>query len=67
MLGEAATTEITRSKDAQGFHENKVAAHKGGKIAGDARKKLEKESGKKVVSKENYLVEPEGRKRVKGK
>src|SRR3990172_3720392 len=63
MLGEAATTEITKSKDAQGFHENKVAAHKGGKIAGDARKKLEKESGKKVVSKENYLATPQKKKK----
>ncbi|MBI5198137.1 MAG: Bro-N domain-containing protein [Nitrospirae bacterium] len=67
MLGEAATTEITRSKDAQGFHENKVTARKGGKIAGDARKELEKESGKKVVSAENFLTEPESRKKLKGK
>ena len=67
MLGEAATTEITKSKDAKGFHENKVAAHKGGKIAGDARKKLEKESGKKVVSKENYLVTPQKKKKLEGK
>jgi len=64
MLGEAATTEITKSKDAQGFHENKVAAHKGGRIAGDARKKLEKESGKKVISKENYLVTPQKKKKL---
>ena len=55
MLGEASTTEIARNKDAQGFGENKVAAHKGGKIAGDARKKLEIESGKKVSTKQNYL------------
>ncbi|MDO8445423.1 MAG: Bro-N domain-containing protein [Deltaproteobacteria bacterium] len=67
MLGEAATTEITKSKDAQGFHENKVAAHKGGHIAGDARKKLEKESGKKVVSKENYLITPQKKKKLEGK
>lgn len=67
MLGEAATTEITKSKDAKGFHENKVAAHKGGRIAGDARKKLEKESGKKVVSKENYLVTPQKKKKLEGK
>ncbi len=64
MLGEAATTEITRKQDAQGFGENKVAACKGGKIAGDARKKLEQETGEKVVSPENYLTEPESRKRL---
>lgn len=55
MLGEAATTEITQKKDAQGFHQNREAAQKGGKIAGDARKKLEVESGEPVVSHENYL------------
>src|SRR3989339_1300837 len=37
MLGEAATTEITRNADAQGFDKAKEAAHKGGRIAGDAR------------------------------
>ena len=55
MLGEASTTEICRAKDIRGFCENKVAAHKGGKIAGDARKKLEIESGKRVSKKQNYL------------
>jgi hypothetical protein len=55
MLGEASTTEITKKTDAKGFVENKTAAKKGGKIAGDAREALEKETGKKVVSKENYL------------
>ncbi len=64
MLGEAATTEIARKKDAQGFPENRVAAHKGGRIAGEAREKLEIETGKKVVSQENYLTEPESRKRL---
>jgi len=55
MLGEAATTEITRTQDAQGFNENRRSAHKGGKIAGDARNELERETGKSVVSRENYL------------
>jgi hypothetical protein len=55
MLGEAATTEIAQTKDVQGFQQNKDAAKKGGKISGDARKKLELESGKPVVTSENYL------------
>ena len=55
MLGEAATTEIARNKDAQGYHENKKIAKEGGQVAGKARKDLEKRSGKKVVSRENYL------------
>ncbi len=63
MLGEAATTEIARKQDAKGFPENKVAARKGGKIAGDAREKLEIETGEKVATQENYLTEPESLKR----
>ncbi len=55
MLGEAATKEIAVNRDAQGFDENKRAAKTGGKIAGDARAELEKESGKPVISQENYL------------
>jgi hypothetical protein len=64
MLGEASTTEITRSQDAQGFDENRTAAGKGGKIAGEAREKLELESGRKVVSADNYLDAPEKQKRL---
>jgi len=67
MLGEAATTEITRVDDAKGFHESKQAARKGGGVAGKARKDLEKKTGKKVVTKENYLSEPESRERLERK
>jgi len=63
MLGEASTTEITKKADAKGFIENKTAAKKGGKIAGDAREALEKETGKKIVSKENYMQLTEKKKR----
>lgn len=55
MLGEAATKQIAVNKDAQGFEENKSAAKIGGRIAGDARYQLERESGEEVISKENYL------------
>ena len=67
MLGEVATTEIARKRDARWFSENKVAATKGGRIAGEAREKLEIETGGKVVTPENYLTEPESRKRLKGR
>lgn len=63
MLGEASTTEISKNTDAIGFSENKSAAQKGGKIAGDARIALEKVSGKKVVTNENYLQLSENKKR----
>lgn len=55
MLGEASTKEIAVNRNAQDFDENKTAAAIGGKIAGDARRQLEQESGRPVVSKENYL------------
>ena len=55
MLGEASTTEIARKKDALGFPENKKAAVEGGTIAGNARKQLEKKSGAKVSTRENYM------------
>ena len=67
MLGEAATTEIARKQDARGFGENKVAARKGGRISGQAREKLEEETGESVVTPENYLLEPENRKRLSSK
>jgi prophage antirepressor-like protein len=57
MLGEAATTEIARNKDAQGFTENQLAARDGGTVAGDARRQLEIKSGKKVVTANNYLTD----------
>jgi len=56
MLGEAATTEIARNKDAQGFNKNKDAAYEGGTIAGTARRQLEAKSGKRVVTRQNYLT-----------
>ena len=62
MLGEAATTEIARNKDAQGFSPNEQAALEGGTVAGNARKELERKSGKKVVTKANYKRLTEKRK-----
>lgn len=55
MLGEAATTEITKTEHPAGFVENKKIAKRGGGVAGIARRKMEKEIGKKIVSKDNYL------------
>lgn len=67
MLGEASTTEIARNKDAQGYAENRNAAVAGGAVAGRARRDLEKKSGKRIASKENYKQLPEAvaRKRIK--
>jgi len=64
MLGEASTTEITRSRDSKGFDENLASAQDGGKIAGNARNELEKKSGRKVTSKQNYLEKPQNKKLI---
>ena len=55
MLGEASTTKVTRAKNVKGFIESKAAARIGGKISGNALKELEKESGEKVITSDNYL------------
>ena len=65
MLGEASTTKIARNKDVLGFVENKVVAKEGGRVAGVARKELEKRSGERVVTSENYLKDMESAKRKK--
>ena len=63
MLGEKVTTEITKHKDDHKFEELSKSAREGGGVAGRARKDAEKKIGRKVVSNENYLTEPEREKR----
>jgi DNA-damage-inducible protein D len=65
MLGEAATTEIARNKDTQGFTPNQRAAREGGTVAGNARRELEQRSGRKVVTGENYLSLTQSAKKAK--
>lgn len=55
MLGERVTTEISKTEKPKGMTENKKVAKRGGTVAGNARKETEKELGKSVISKENYL------------
>jgi len=61
MLGEASTTLIATSRDAQGFEENQDAAKLGGSVAGSALKDLERKSGKKVVSPVNFKTLPQSK------
>jgi len=65
MLGEASTSEIAKNKNAIGFVENHKAAKAGGNVAGNARKELEKQSGKKIVSKQNFKELTESTKKKK--
>ena len=64
MLSERATTEIHKVEDSKGVPKLKQDASRGGKIAGIARKELEKELGKSVVSEKNYLIEKESKKLI---
>lgn len=53
MLAEASTTEISKKVEPKSFEENRKIAKQGGSIAGSARRKIEKRTGKKVVTKLN--------------
>lgn len=65
MLGERSSTEIHRTEDSQGLKKLKSDAQAGGKIAGNARKALEKRLKRPIVSAHNYLKEPESIKKIK--
>jgi DNA-damage-inducible protein D len=66
MLGEATTTEITQKRNSLRFDKLKKDAKDGGKVAGRTRKDIEKQTGKKIVSKKNFL-DLENRERIKRK
>ena len=63
-LAELSTRQIAESFVATGLEENKVAGRRGGRIAKTARLELEEQTGKKVVSGENYLP-PSKQKQIK--
>lgn len=50
MLAEATTTEISKEQNPETFNDSKRIAKKGGTIAGNTRKEIEKETGKKIVT-----------------
>lgn len=52
ILAEASTTEISKAQNPQGFRQSAEVARKGGKIAGDARLKLEQQIGHSIISRE---------------
>ena len=55
MLAEATTTELTKTTNPQGLEENKKVAKRGGSIAGNTRKEIEKETGKPVITSKNAV------------
>lgn len=63
MLGERSTTEIHRTENSKGVAKLKQDATRGGKVAGGARKQLEKEIGRGVVTRKNFLKGDGGKKK----
>ncbi|WP_244951928.1 hypothetical protein [Streptobacillus felis] len=55
MLAEATTTELDNTTNPQGLEENKKVAKRGGSIAGNARKEIEQETGKPVITSKNAI------------
>ena len=57
MFGERVITEISQQERPNTFVKNKKVVQRGGNVAGNARKQTEKEIGRSVVFKENYLFQ----------
>lgn len=55
MLAETATKDIAKSSNPQGLEENKKVAKRGGNIAGNARREIETETGKPVITSKNAI------------
>ena len=53
MLAEATTTELTNAQNPHGLEENRAVAKQGGKVAGNARKEIESQTGRSVVTSGN--------------
>lgn len=57
MLGERITTELSQEETPETFNQNKQVATRGGNVAGSARENAEKELGRPISTKQNYLSE----------
>lgn len=66
-LAELSTRQIAEAEEAKGMQANTQAAQKGGNVAKKARQELENKTGKKIISKENYLLPEKEVKRLEGK
>ena len=53
MLAEATTTELTKAQNPEGLEENRKVSKRGGRIAGNARKEIEEETGRSVITGQN--------------
>lgn len=55
MLAEATTTELTKVHNPSGLEENQKIAQKGGSVAGNARREIEQETGKSIITSKNAI------------
>lgn len=53
MLAEATTTELTKIQNPEGLEENRKVSRQGGRIAGNARKEIEEQTGRSVITHQN--------------
>ncbi len=67
MLGERMTTELSQEEKPNTFDKSKDVAKRGGEVAGDAKKRAEKELGRPVTTRENYLPESKKKKELQSK
>ena len=52
MLAEATTVELSKTSNPKGFKQSAEVAHRGGKIAGETRAKIESQTGRSIVTRE---------------
>ncbi|MBL0046645.1 MAG: hypothetical protein IPP32_00890 [Bacteroidetes bacterium] len=64
-LAELSTRQIAQTDEAIGLQENAKASKKGGKIAKDARLQLEMQTGKKIITGDNFLPHSKAKKKLK--
>ncbi|MBU4502328.1 MAG: Bro-N domain-containing protein [Nanoarchaeota archaeon] len=67
MLSERMTTELSQKEKPETFSQNKEVAKRGGNVAGNARKDAEKELGRSVITRKNYLSKSEKKKKLQDK
>ena len=67
MLAEVSTTEISKEKNPKTLEENKSVAKQGGSVAKEARKQIELQTGKPVITDENFLPQNRKPRQIKNK
>lgn len=53
MLAETTTTELSKAHQPEGFEESRIVARRGGKVAGDARRAIEADTGRPAITAQN--------------